>query len=250
MAKINLLPWRAERRRLREREFYMMLGLAAMAAVGVLLAWWYWMGMMIDNQDGRNGYLRGEIKLLDGQLAEIKELDKTKSRLLARKAIIEQLQASRSQMVHLFDELVKTIPDSVRLGALQQAGDTLTLSGVAQSNASVANYMRNLDNSKWLNKSDLIKTEIKGTDRRNRYEFGLRVKLRPPENAENLDSGPEGATPAAAATAPAAAPPATPLHGAPMPAVAMPGDGDGTPATSVGPAPAPAKTDDKTGGKQ
>jgi type IV pilus assembly protein PilN len=245
MAKINLLPWRAERRRLREREFYMMLGAAAAFAVVAIGIWYYWMQALIDNQDSRNGYLRGEIKQLDGQLAEIKELDKTKSRLLARKAIIEQLQASRSQMVHLFDELVKTIPDSVRLGSLQQAGDTLTLQGVAQSNASVANYMRNLDNSKWLTKSDLIKTEIKGADKRNRYEFGLRVKLRPPENAENLDSGPDGAAPAAAA------PPATPLHGAPMPAVAMPGDGDATPATSTGPAPAPAPpppAGDKKGG--
>jgi len=132
MAKINLLPWRAERRRQREREFYMMLGAAALAAVAVLFGWWYWMGMRLDNQDARNAYLKDQIKQLDGQLAEIKELDKTKSKLLARKQIIEQLQASRSQMVHLFDELVKTIPDSARLNSLRQVGDTLTLQGVAQ----------------------------------------------------------------------------------------------------------------------
>ena len=232
MAKINLLPWRAERRREREREFYMMLGLAALAAVGVLLVWWYWMTLALDNQDSRNAFLRAEIKQLDGQLAEIKELDKTKSKLLARKQIIEQLQASRSQMVHLFDELVKTIPDSARLSSLKQAGDTLTLEGVAQSNASVANYMRNLDNSKWLTRSDLIKTEVRGTDRRNRYEFGLNVKLRPPENAENLDAQP----PEDAKGPGAAAPPATPLHGAPTPAIAMPGDTDGTPALPAKPA--------------
>ncbi|HEY2395091.1 MAG TPA: PilN domain-containing protein [Rudaea sp.] len=233
MAKINLLPWRAERRREREREFYMMLGAAALAAVAVLGIWWYWMGLRLDNQDGRNAYLHGEIKLLDSQLAEIKELDKTKSKLLARKQIIEQLQASRSQMVHLFDELVRTIPDSVRLGSLRQTGDILTLQGVAQSNASVANYMRNLDNSKWLTHSDLIKTEIKGGDKRNRYEFGLNVRLRPPENAENLDAKPNEAE-----TAPAA-PAATPLHGAPIPSVAMPADSDITPAP---PKPAANKT--------
>ena len=178
MAKINLLPWRAERRRVREREFYMMLGAAAVAAVIVFGIWWYWMGLRIENQEDRNVYLRNEIKQLDTQLAEIKELDKTKSKLLARKQIIEQLQASRSQMVHLFDELVRTIPDSVRLSSLRQGGDTLTLQGVAQSNASVATYMRNLDNSKWLTHSDLIKTEVKGSDKRNRYEFGVRVRLR------------------------------------------------------------------------
>ena len=226
MAKINLLPWRAERRREREREFYMMLGAAALAAVAVVFIWWYWMALRIENQDERNTYLRGEIKQLDTQLAEIKELDKTKSKLLARKQIIEQLQASRSQMVHLFDELVKTIPDSVRLDSLKQNGDILTLQGVAQSNASVANYMRNLDNSKWLTRSDLIKTEVKGADRRNRYEFGLNVKLRPPENAENLDSKPsdDAGTPTAAAAP-------TPMHGAPTPAVAMPADTDSAAAT-------------------
>jgi type IV pilus assembly protein PilN len=233
MAKINLLPWRVERRREREREFYMMLGAAALAAVAVLGIWWYWMGLRIENQDSRNSYLKSEIKQLDAQLAEIKELDKTKSKLLARKQIIEQLQASRSQMVHLFDELVKTIPDSVRLGSLKQAGDILTLQGVAQSNASVANYMRNLDNSKWLTHSDLIKTEVKGADKRNRYEFGLNVRLRPPENAENLDAKAEEG--ASAEAAPAAAP-QTPLHGAPTPAIAMPADTDGTPAPPAKPA--------------
>jgi len=228
MAKINLLPWRAERRREREREFYMMLGAAAFAAVAAVFLWWYWMGMRIEDQDNRNAYLKSEIKQLDTQLAEIKELDKTKSKLLARKQIIEQLQASRSQMVHLFDELVRTIPDSVRLGSLKQAGDTLTLQGVAQSNASVANYMRNLDNSKWLTHSDLIKTEVKGADRRNRYEFGLNVRLRPPENAENLDSKPSEET--------ANPPPASaPLQGSPTPAAAMPA-GQGTEATPPKPA--------------
>jgi type IV pilus assembly protein PilN len=217
MAKINLLPWRAERRREREREFYGMLGAAALAAVAAVFLWWYWMGMRIDDQDNRNAYLKSEIKQLDTQLAEIKELDKTKSKLLARKQIIEQLQASRSQMVHLFDELVRTIPDSVRLGSLKQAGDTLTLDGVAQSNASVANYMRNLDNSKWLTHSDLIKTEVKGADKRNRYEFGLNVKLRPPENAENLDSKPpeENTTSPAATAQPPSPVPAPPTEAAP-----------------------------------
>ena len=230
MAKINLLPWRAERRKQREREFYMMLGAAALAAVAVLFGWWYWMELRLENQDSRNAYLKDQIKQLDGQLAEIKELDKTKSKLLARKQIIEQLQASRSQMVHLFDELVKTIPDSARLNSLRQVGDTLTLQGVAQSNASVANYMRNLDSSKWLTRSDLIKTEVRGTDKRNRYEFGLNVKLRPPENAENLDAQP----PEDVKGTDAAAPP-MPLHGAPTPAIAMPAE-TGTPAPPAKPA--------------
>jgi type IV pilus assembly protein PilN len=222
MAKINLLPWRAERRKLRQREFYMMLGAAAVAAVLGVLVWWLWMGARIENQDMRNTYMkndvqgerRGQIDILDDKLKEIKHLEEVKSKLLARKQIIEQLQANRAQMVHMFDELVKTTPDSVRLTGLKQAGDTLTLEGLAQSNASVATYMNNLDKSVSLSHSDLQKTEAKGTDRRNRFEFGLTVKLRKPESEDAAAAGdnaapPKAAPPAAGAPAPTAPPPAS-----------------------------------------
>ena len=185
MAKINLLPWRAERRKLREREFYMMLVAAMIVAGLAIFLWIMWMDARIENQDHRNAYLKDEIHQLDGKLEKIKDLEKTKAKLLARKQIIEQLQASRTQMVHLFDELVKTIPDGVRLNSLKQVGDTLTLEGVAQSNASVASYMRNLDASPYLMRSDLKKTEAKGSDKRNRFEFALDVKVRKAENPDD-----------------------------------------------------------------
>jgi type IV pilus assembly protein PilN len=184
MAKINLLPWRTERRKLREREFFMMLGAAAVIAVLAVFVWVWWMNARLENQDGRNAYMKDQIHQLDDKLTEIKRLEETKSKLLARKQIIEQLQANRSQMVHLFDELVKTIPDGVRLNTMKQNGDTLTLTGVAQSNASVATYMRNLDNSQWLKRSDLQQTIAKGNDKRDRFEFGLTVKLTSPEEKE------------------------------------------------------------------
>ena len=212
MAKINLLPWRDELRKQRQREFYVMLAGAAMAAVFVVFVWWYWMGMRLDNQDARNAYLKDQIHLLDGKLTEIKQLETTKSKLLARKEIIEKLQASRSQMVHLFDELVKTIPDGVRLMTLRQNGDALTLDGVAQSNASVATYMRNLDASPWLTHSDLVKTEAKRNDKRERFDFGLMVKLtNPDEKAKEQEKAAKAAAASgmvgkpAAATAPAEA---------------------------------------------
>lgn len=199
MARINLLPWRAERRELRKREFFMQLGIAAAGAVLAVIVWGFWMGLRIDNQNDRNTYLQGEIKQLDAQIAEIKDLEKTKSALLARKQIIEQLQESRAQMVHLFDELVKTIPDGARLTALKQATDTLTLDGVAQSNATVAQYMRNIEASPWLGTADLIKTENKHSDNRTPYEFELVVHLGKP----TADAS--GATqPAPAGTAPVA----------------------------------------------
>ncbi|SEI59486.1 PilN domain-containing protein [Frateuria terrea] len=184
MAHINLLPWRAERRKQREREFFLQLGAALAAAVVVVLLWVFWMNLRIDNQNERNAYLQGEIKQLDERIAKIKDLEKVRQRLLARKQIIEQLQANRSQMVHLFDELVKTIPSSVRLTSMKQNGDSMVLSGLAQSNASVAEYMRNLDASPWMAGADLDKTEIKYRSGRMPYTFGLNVKLSQPSEEE------------------------------------------------------------------
>ena len=184
MAKINLLPWRAQVRKQREREFYIMLGGAFVAGVLAVLIWVYWMNMRIDNQEERNSYLTAQSKELDSKLEEIKKLEQTKAALSMRKQIIEQLQANRSQMVHLFDEMVKTIPDGARLNTLKQNGDTLTLEGFAQSNASVASYMRNLDGSPWLTHSDLQKTEAatKAGEKRDRFSFGLMVKLTDPDS--------------------------------------------------------------------
>jgi type IV pilus assembly protein PilN len=214
MARINLLPWRTERRKQREREFYMMLIASAVGAAVVLLALIGWMGARIDTQQERNTYLTNEIKSLDKQIEEIKELDKTRSQLLTRKQIIEQLQSNRSQMVHLFDEMVRTIPDGVRLTSMKQAGDTLTLEGVAESNARVASYMRNIDNSPWMGKTDLRKIEnkagTKDVDKKAPYVFSLDVKLRKPEDAQNseksvaeggaADNAATGANPEASAT--------------------------------------------------
>jgi type IV pilus assembly protein PilN len=205
MARINLLPWRTERRKQREREFYMLLLAAGVSGLLALFALIGWMGARIDNQNQRNTYLTAEIKSLDKQIEEIKELDKTKSQLLTRKAIIEQLQSNRSQMVHLFDEMVKTVPDGVRLTSLKQAGEILTLEGVAESNARVASYMRNIDTSPWMGRTDLRKIEnkagTKDVDKKMPYVFSLDVKLRKPEDAQTdqgIANADPGATPAAA----------------------------------------------------
>jgi len=222
MAKINLLPWRASVRKQREREFYVMLSGAFVAGLLAFLLWWYWMGMRIDNQDARNDYVKQQSTELDGKLAEIQDLEKSKSALLTRKQIIEQLQANRSQMVHLFDEMVKTIPDGARLSTLKQAGDTLTLEGLAQSNVNVAGYMRNLDTSPWLMRSDLQKTEAKTGEKRDRFIFALTVKLTDPEAKAKAKAEAEAKASGAAAAKPAGgtAKPPTPTAApaAPVPA--------------------------------
>lgn len=220
MAHVNLLPWRAERRKQREREFYMQLISAFVVGVGVLLLWMFWMNQRVDNQTARNAFLQGEIKQLDVRIAKIKDLDRVRDHLLARKQIIEQLQADRSQMVHLFDELVKTIPSSDRLTGLQQNGQAMKLDGVAQSNASVAAYMRNIEASPWMGHADLRKTENSHDGSRMPYKFGLDVVLRRPK-AEEL--GADDNAPAGAASAPAAAVPASAGSAAPaMPAAPAP----------------------------
>lgn len=209
MAHVNLLPWRAERRKQREREFYMQLVAAFVAALGVLLLWIFWMNQRIDNQNDRNAYLQTEIKQLDVRIAKIKDLETVREHLLARKQIIEQLQADRSQMVHLFDELVKTIPSSARLTGLKQSGQSMSLDGVAQSNASVAEYMRNVEASPWMGHTDLRKTENTHDASRMPYVFGLDVSLSKPKSDE-ADAGKTPVEPAGASTSatPAAAVPA------------------------------------------
>ncbi len=199
MARINLLPWRVERRKQREREFYGLLGLSALCGLLVLALLIGWMVARINNQEARNQLLTDKIAQLDKRIVEIKELDKERSRLLTRKQIIEQLQANRSQMVHLFDELVRTIPDGVRLTSLKQVGEQMNLEGVAQSNSRVATYMRHLDASHWMGYSDLRKIENKsgeGDVRKTPYVFSLDVKLRKPEEVVPEDA--TGADPAAA----------------------------------------------------
>ena len=189
MARINLLPWRAERRKLRQKEFVTMLGFAAGAAILLSFMIVMYYNGQIEGQEARNTYLQGEIKKVESQIAEIEELDKKKANLLARKEVIEQLQASRSQMVHLFDELVRTIPEGVRLNSIKQAGNALTLDGYAQSNARVSSYMRNLEASGWITNPDLKVIETKGTDKGLPNMFSLRVTLKNPGADDEGDDG-------------------------------------------------------------
>lgn len=211
MANINLLPWRAERRKQREREFYMMLAGTAIAALAVLFAAIFWMSHLIGDQNDRNAYLQREIKALDKKIEEIQDLDRKRSALLTRKEIIEQLQSNRSQMVHLFDEMVKTIPDGTRLSTMKQAGDMLTLEGVAESNSRVATYMRNIDASPWMGRSDLRKIEnksgTKDVEQKMPFVFSLDVRLRKPEAAKDEDGD---GLPDEPVDAPAGAPAAAP----------------------------------------
>lgn len=211
MARINLLPWREERRKQRQREFYAMLGFAALAGVFLSGLLWFFYSQQISGQNERNAYLEAEIAKVREQNKEIERLDKQKARLLARKAVIEELQGKRSQMVHLFDSLVRTIPDGVVLTALKQEGDILTLEGRTQSNARVSTYMRNLEGSGWMSSPELSIIEAKAQENTGTavdikslpYVFTLRVKLPAPGEKQEQQAdaaAAEAAAPAAAAT--------------------------------------------------
>ncbi len=192
MAKINLLPWREELRKQKQREFAIMGGGAVViAGLIVLLAHLHVSGL-IDNQNQRNGYLEQEIATLDKRIGEIKKLEKLKADLLARMNVIQELQRSRPESVHLMDELVRTLPDGVHLENFTQKDKSLTMKGVAQSNARVSDYMRSIDASEWLAdpRLDLIKTQE--VERRRLANFTLRGSQKTPKPEQDDGIEPEG----------------------------------------------------------
>jgi len=241
MARINLLPWRAERRKQRQKEFMTMLGATALGAVLLSFLIVNYYSRQIDGENTRISFVKDQIAKVDQQIKEIEELDKKKAKLLARKEVIEQLQANRSQMVHLFDSLVRTIPDGVVLTSLKQDGDKLTLEGRSQSNARVSTYMRNLEGAGWMTKPELSIIEAKdGGDPGLPYSFNLTVTLANPNAPKDSDGDgvpdqpiapapaaditPAAATPATTAPAATAAPAAAP---APDTTNAAPAEGQG-----------------------
>jgi|SRR5579863_4069548 len=155
MPRINLLPWREQQRRERKLAFFVALGVAAGAAALVAFAAYLLLGAMIDAQDQRNERLRGQIKVLDKQIEEINDLEAQKQRFIARMQIIEKLQRSRPEVVHLFDELVKVMPDGTYLTSVKENGTRLKLEGIAQSSTRVSTLMRNISASQWLRNPEL-----------------------------------------------------------------------------------------------
>lgn len=194
MAKINLLPWRAERRKQREREFGAIMGAALVFGALIVVGWGWYVGQMLDGQKARNDLLTKEITLLEDKIKEIEALKDKRDKLLQRKEVIETLRASGSGTVRMLDDLVRTIPDGVRLTNIKQQGEALILEGLAQSQARISSYMRNLETSRWLSKPDLQKSEATGPDKTARYKFSMMVTLRKSkeeiEAAEAAGSGP------------------------------------------------------------
>ncbi|MEJ2610019.1 MAG: PilN domain-containing protein [Candidatus Thiodiazotropha sp.] len=176
MARINLLPWREEERKERQKEFGMMMFAGALLSAFAVYGANMFMDAQIEAQNQRNSYLEREIKGVEKQISEIRDLDKTKQNLLARMNIIQELQSSRPQIVHLFDEIVKTLPDGVYLDQISQSGNKVTFEGQAQSNARVSAMMRNIHESEWLESPALDFIESKEKTGTGYSHFKLSVK--------------------------------------------------------------------------
>jgi len=209
MTRLNLLPWREMRRKEQDRKLISMaVGSGVLMLVIIGFAYWR-LEAMIDNQALRNDFLVKETKRVEEELKEIKELEKRRDDLIARMNVIEQLQQDRTRIVHVFDDLVRKLPEGVYLTSLKQTGARFTISGVAQSNARVSSFMRNLDSSDWFVNPDLdvINVSARGNDRLSQFTLRVGLKIKPKESP--TQSSMDTAAPKKAGTAPETAAPAS-----------------------------------------
>lgn len=209
MVRINLLPHREQKRQARQRQFVSLaiglaiLGITVVGLGHILIA------AQIDNQNSRNNLLKTEIAKLDEQIKEIDRLRDQTQALLARKQVVETLQANRTEAVHLLDQLVRQLPDGVYLKTVRQNGARVTLVGYAQSNARVSTLMRNIENSPWLTSPELIEIRATALDRQKVNEFTLAMQVKRAPPAGDVKPGvtpPPGKAPPAKAPTKAAAP--------------------------------------------
>jgi len=181
MARINLLPWRESLKQEREKRFYISMGLAALVTLALGFTVHMEMEKRTDFQNQRNQFLIQQIGVLDKQIADIKTLELEKTRLLNRMKVIQQLQKSRPEIVHLFEELVLAIPEGAQMLKVSQSGQSITIEGVAESNSRISSFMRNMEKSDWLADPELIVIEANKKEFPNASWFSLKVKRSRPQ---------------------------------------------------------------------
>lgn len=185
MAHINLLPWREEQRQEKTRQFATVTVLSLVLTAALVFMVHSAFNSQIDHQKHRNAMLQSEIKILEASLKQIATLEETKEQLLSRMDIIQSLQQQRPQIVRLFDDFVRTVPEGIHLTSIEQNGDQLTIKGVAESNGRVSAYMRNIDASDWMSTPRLKVIQArKGTLRSS--DFTILTSLTFPSNRDNV----------------------------------------------------------------
>lgn len=181
MANINLLPWRAERRKRRQKDFYGVIGLVAGLAGFILFSVHGYYSEAVENQNRRNAFITSETKVLDAKIEEISALRETRQKLIERMELIQALQGNRPIIVRIFDEMARGVPDDLFFTSVSIKGTAVTVKGVAKSNNRVAALMRNFDQSEWFAEPALIRVQAKG-DGVN--EFEVTMKRVQPKAAE------------------------------------------------------------------
>lgn len=190
MIRINLLPHREIKRRQRRTQFFVVSGLMVALGAAIGLVGHLFMAGRVDNQESRNNFLKAEIRTLDTELAEIRRLRSQIDALVARKQVIETLQANRLQPVHMFNDLVSQLPEGVYLRSVRQSGSRITLNGHAQSNARVSNLMRSMDESPYIANPGLVEVKTAVVAGRRLSEFTLNLQLvRPQPEAKDASAG-------------------------------------------------------------
>ena len=209
MILINLLPHREARRQQRKQAFFAGIGMAAFVGAGVVLLWYTFVNTQISAQEEHNQFLTSEIKRLDAQIADVATLKAEIGALKARQKAVEDLQADRNMPVYLLNELVKQVPEGVYLTSIRQAGQQVGITGVAQTNERISEFLRNTSsNSPWLEKPQLVEIkaqtmQVAGSrDQRRMFAFTMGVTLKRPPAPGAASGAASGA--AAAAPAPAA----------------------------------------------
>jgi len=176
MPSINLLPWREAERKKRQRDFGVAMGGAVIAGIAFVMLTMFAYSQMISAQESRNTRLTNEIAELEKSITEIDNLERQKERLIARMEIIEELQKSRPEIVHLFDELVRQLPEGVYLTGMKQTGSRVEIRGIAQSSTRVSALMRQIDASDWLGDPEVERVETKQSGSSRQSEFVVYLK--------------------------------------------------------------------------
>lgn len=197
MILINLLPYREERRKRRKAAFFAGLGLAALVGAGVVVAVYLLLQFLTTEQQSRNQYIQAQITLLEAQIKDIANLKSEIESLKSRQRAVEDLQTDRNTPVQLLNDLARLAPEGVYLTAIRQDSKLVTVSGIAQTNERVSEFLRNVSrNSEWLEKPDLIEVKIANVstntrDQRRLLEFSMKVSIKaPPRDPATAASAP------------------------------------------------------------
>jgi type IV pilus assembly protein PilN len=201
--RANLLPHRQIKRAQQQKTLLAMLAFVALVGVATVILGHFIIAGMKDAQDRRNAFIKSEITKLDAQIKEIAELKKKTEDLLDRKKVVESLQSNRAEVVHMFDELARRLPDGVYLKSLKQNGTTVSLAGYAQSSARVSTLMRNLDASDWFSAPRLIEVKSASVGGLRVHEFNLDVQHSAPQPANPDGAAGKQPGPGAGQTTPA-----------------------------------------------